>query len=407
MAEKDPVVISGGGPVAMILALALYRAGVPFIALEALHEPFIDQRAASYHPPTIEMLEALGLTDEIIPEGLKSSAYRFHDRVTGDVVVEFDLADLESEVKYPYVLQYEQYKLVRKILSLHGGKPDFDVRFSHNVTGFTQHADHVDVAVELGDGSREVIRASYLVGCDGGRSVVRKAAGIDFVGFTYPEQFIKIGTYFDFSEQNDKIVYRNYFSDPDEWCNLFKVNGEPPKPGIWRCVIPMRIGETEAEAKSPAALQARLQRFFPKDGDYEIAYANVYTVSQRVAETLNAGRVLLAGDAAHVNNPIGGMGLNGGIHDAVNLAAKLAPLWKGEAAPELLDLYTRQRHKAAVDFTQTQTIANKKQLEERDPATRKIRLDELRRIGDDRAASRAYMRRAQLIESLESAATVT
>jgi len=400
-------VISGGGPVAMILALALYRAGVPFVALETLFEPFIDQRAASYHPPTIEMLEALGLTDEIIPEGLKSSCYRFHDRVTGEVVVEFDLADLKSEVKYPYVLQYEQYKLVRKILTLHGGKPDFDVRFSHTVTGFTQHADHVEVEVALEDGASQMIRGSYLVGCDGGRSVVRKAAGIDFVGFTYPELFIKIGTYFDFSEQNDKIVYRNYFSDPDEWCNLFKVNGEPPKPGIWRCVIPMRIGETEAQAKSPAALQARLQRFFPKDSDYEIAYANVYTVSQRVAETFNAGRVLLAGDAAHVNNPIGGMGLNGGIHDAVNLAAKLARVWKGEAAPDLLDLYTRQRHKAAVDFTQTQTIANKKQLEESDPKTRKIRLDELRRIGDDRAASRQYMRRAQLIESLETAATVT
>lgn len=407
MAEKDPVVISGGGPVAMVFALALYRAGVPFIALEALHEPFIDQRAASYHPPTIEMLEALGLTDEIIPEGLKSSCYRFHDRVTGDVVVEFDLADLKSEVKYPYVLQYEQYKLVRKILSLYGDKPDFDVRFSHTVTGFTQHDDHVDVEVELGDGTSQVIRGSYLVGCDGGRSVVRKTAGIDFVGFTYPEQFIKIGTYFNFTGQNDKVVYRNYFSDPDEWCNLFKVNGEPPKPGIWRCVIPMRIGETEEDAKSPEALQARLQRFFPKSGEYEIAYANVYTVSQRVAETLNAGRVLLAGDSAHVNNPIGGMGLNGGIHDAMNLASKLAPLWKGEAGPELLDLYTRQRHKAAADFTQTQTIANKKQLEERDPATRKIRLDELRRMGDDREASRAYMRRAQLIESLETAATVT
>jgi len=407
MAEKDPVVISGGGPVAMVLALALYREGVPFVALETLDEPFIDQRAASYHPPTIEMLDALGLTDEIIPEGLKSSAYRFHDRVTRDVVVEFDLADLKDEVKYPYVLQYEQYKLVRKILSLYGDRPDFDVRFSHSVTGFTQHADHVDVEVALADGTREAIRGSYLIGCDGGHSVVRKAAGIDFVGFTYPELFIKIGTYFDFSAGNDKIVYRNYFSDPDEWCNLFKVNGEPPRPGIWRCVIPMRIGETEAEAKSPAALQARLQRFFPKSGDYEIAYANVYTVSQRLAETLNKGRVLLAGDAAHVNNPIGGMGLNGGIHDAMNLAAKLAPIWKSEAGPELLDLYTRQRHKAAADFTQAQTIANKRQLEERDPATRKIRLDELRRIGDDRAASRAYMRRAQLIDSLESAAAVT
>lgn len=407
MATRDPVVISGGGPVAMVLALALYREGVPFIALETLHEPFMDQRAASYHPPTIEMLEGLGLTDEIIPEGLKAPVYRFHDRVTREVVAEFNLANLKDELKFPYVLQYEQYKLGRKILQLHGEKPDFDIRFSHTVVGFSQYDDHVDVVVERADGSRHTLRGAYLVGCDGGRSTVRKEAGIEFVGFTYPEQFIKIGTYFDFIEQDDKVAYRNYFSDPDEWCNLFKVNGEPPKPGIWRCVIPMRVDETEEEAKSHEGIQNRLRRFFPKQGEYEIAYANVYTVSQCVAATFNKGRVLLAGDSAHVNNPIGGMGLNGGIHDAVNLASKLAPVWKGEGGTAPLDLYTRQRHKAAADFTQAQTIANKKQLEERDPATRKMRLDELRAIGDDKEKSRQYMRRAQLVESLETAAMVT
>ena len=178
-------------------------------------------------------------------------------------------------------------------------------------------------------------------------------------------------------------------------------------PGIWRCVIPMRVDETEEEAKSGDAIQDRLQRFFPKAGDYPVAYANVYTVSQCVAETFRKGRVLLAGDSAHVNNPIGGMGLNGGIHDAMNLAPKLAAVWRGESGPDLLDLYSRQRHKAATDFTQAQTIANKKQLEERDPAVRKARLDELRRTGENREAARAYMRRAQLIDSLRAAAAVT
>jgi 3-(3-hydroxy-phenyl)propionate hydroxylase len=305
------------------------------------------------------------------------------------------------------VLQFEQYKLVRKVLALYGDRPGFDVRFSHTVTGLTQHADHVAVAVALPDGARGTIRASWLVGCDGGRSTVRKEAGIDFVGFTYPEKFIKIGTYFDFLAHDGRVAIRNYFSDPGEWCNLFKVAGEPPKPPIWRFVVPMRVDETDDEAKSHDGMQARLKRFFPRDADYEIAYANIYTVSQRVAATFNKGRVLLAGDAAHVNNPIGGMGLNGGIHDAVNLAPRLAAIWKGEAGPELFDLYTRQRHKAATDFTQAQTIANKKQLEERDPAMRAKRLDELRRVGEDRAAARAYMRRAQLIDSVAAAAAVT
>jgi 3-(3-hydroxy-phenyl)propionate hydroxylase len=406
VAEKDPVIISGAGPVAMVLALALYRQGIPFIALEMLDEPFVDQRAASYHPPTIEMLEALGLADEIIPEGLQSPIYRFHDRVTRETVAEFDLGDLKDEIKYPYVLQYEQYKLVRKIMALYGDKPGFDVRFSHNVTGFTQHDDHVDVEFIAPDGTAATIRGSYVVGCDGGRSPIRKTAGIEFVGFTYPEKFIKIGTYFDFTALDDRIAIRNYFSDPGEWCNLFKVAGEPPNPHIWRFVVPMRIDETEEEAKSHDGMQARLKRFFPRDTDYDIAYANVYTVSQCVAASFNKGRALLAGDSAHLNNPIGGMGLNGGIHDAMNLASKLAPVWKGDEGAEILDRYTRQRHKASTDFTQAQTIANKKQLEETDPATRAKRLDELRQTSDDKEASKAYMRRAQLIDSVAAAAEI-
>lgn len=405
MAERDRVVIAGGGPVGMVMALALYKQGVPFIVLESLHEPFVDQRAASNHPPTVAMLGELGLADEIVPEGLKAPVFRIHDRVNGELVAEFDLADIRDELRYPFVLQYEQYKIVRKILQLHGSKPEFDVRFSHAMTGLTQHDDHIDVHVDTPDG-RQTLRAAYLIGCDGGRSTVRKSAGIGFEGFTYPELFIKIGTYFDFMAQDSRLAIRNYFSDPDEWCNLFKVNGEDGRP-IWRGVFPMRVGETEAEAKTPEALQRRLQKFFPKARDYEIAYANVYTVSQCVAATFRDGRVLLAGDSAHVNNPIGGMGLNGGIHDAMNLAGKLARVWKGEAGPELLDLYSRQRRTAAVEFTQAQTIANKKMMEERDPESRKRRFDELRRTAADRKRARDYMRRAQLIESLEVAAAVT
>ena len=405
MAETDPVIISGGGPVGMVLALALHQRGIPVKVLETLHEPFMDQRAAALHPPTVDMLDGLGLAGEIIPEGLIAPTYRFHDRVTGDVVVQFDLTDLKDELNFPFVVQYEQYKLVEKILALYGDKPGFDVQFSRTVTGFDRFDNHVDVEVEREDGSREIMRGAYLVGCDGGRSTVRKLANIDFEGFTYPENFIKIGTYFDFMEHNDDVVFRNYFSDPDEWCNLFKVRGEGNIP-IWRGVFPTRVGETVGEATTPEALQSRLQLFFPKTGDYEIAYANVYTVSQRVAATFNAGCILLAGDSAHVNNPIGGMGLNGGIHDAVNLADKLAPVWKGEAEPEMLDLYTRQRHKAATDFTQAQTIANKKMMEESDPGIRIKRFDELRQVGEDREKSRRYMRRAALIESLEDVATV-
>ena len=404
MTERDGIVIAGGGPVGMVTALGLWRRGVPVVVLEALDAPFEDQRAASLHPPTMEMLDALGLARDIIPEGLLSPAYHFRDRASQDLVAAFDLGTLAGELRYPFVVQYEQYKLVDLILGLFGGKDGFEVRFSTEVTGFTQADDHVAVTARGPDGT-ETLRCAYLIGCDGGRSTVRKLADIDFEGFTYPERFIKIGTSHDFAEGTG-YVYRNFFSDPDEWCNLFKVRGKGP-PGIWRGVFPTRLDETDAEALSPEGVEARMQKFFPKSGAYEIAYRNIYEVHQRVAATFNAGRVLLAGDAAHVNNPIGGMGLNGGIHDAMNLVEKLARVWKGEADAGLLDRYTRQRRKAAVDYTQAQTIENKRLLDERDPALRKKRLDALRRVGEDPKRSRAYMRRAALIESLESAAAVS
>lgn len=404
MTERDGIVIAGGGPVGMVTALGLWRRGVPVVVLEALDAPFEDQRAASLHPPTMEMLDALGLARDIIPEGLLSPAYHFRDRASQDLVAAFDLGTLAGELRYPFVVQYEQYKLVDLILGLFGGKDGFEVRFSTEVTGFTQADDHVAVTARGPDGTA-TLRAAYLIGCDGGRSTVRKLAEIDFEGFTYPERFIKIGTTHDFADGTG-YVFRNFFSDPDEWCNLFKVRGKGP-PGIWRGVFPTRLDETDAEALSPEGVEARMQKFFPKSGAYEIAYRNIYEVHQRVAATFNEGRVLLAGDAAHVNNPIGGMGLNGGIHDAMNLVEKLARVWKGEADAGLLDRYTRQRRKAAVDYTQAQTIENKRLLDERDPALRKKRLDALRRVGEDPKRSRAYMRRAALIESLESAAAVS
>ena len=404
--DKDRrVVIVGAGPVGMVCALALNRSGIAVTVFEQEPAPVEDQRAATIHPPTLEMLDALGVTQKILPLGLVSTTYRFHDRVNRAVVAEFDLDRMRDEFKFPYVLQYEQYKLTASIAAEYANAGDFDVRFSHCVTGLRETADGVEVAYTSPDGAGR-LAADYVIGCDGGRSTIRKLADIEFEGFTYPERFIKIATSFDFGTVNSDLVLRNYFSDPDEWCNLFKVRGKRP-PGLWRAIFPVSNDEPDEVALSPERIEARLQKFFPKAGRYHVEYVNVYPVSQRVAATFRKGRVLLAGDAAHVNNPIGGMGMNGGIHDGINLAGKLARVIKGEAGEALLDLYSRQRHHAAVKYVQAQTIANKKLMEERDPAVRAAKFDELRRIADDPVASKAYMRRAALLDSLEMASAVT
>ena len=402
---KQRVVIVGAGPVGMVCALALNRAGVPVTVFEVEPAPVEDQRAATIHPPTLEMLDGLGVTEKILPLGLVSTTYRFHDRLNRSVVAEFDLDRMRDEFKFPYVLQYEQYKLTASIAAEYANAGDFDVRFSHGVTGLTETADGVEIAYTSPDGEGR-LAAAYVIGCDGGRSTIRKLAGIDFEGFTYPDRFIKIATSFDFGTVNRDLVLRNYFSDPDEWCNLFKVRGKRP-PGLWRAIFPVGNDEPDEVALSGERIEARLQKFFPKSGRYQVEYVNVYPVSQRVAATFRKGRVLLAGDSAHVNNPIGGMGMNGGIHDGINLADKLARVIHGEADEGLLDLYSRQRRHAAVEYVQAQTIANKKLMEERDPAARAAKLDELRRIADDPVESKTYMRRAALLDSLKTAAAVT
>jgi len=401
---QSRVVVVGAGPVGMVCALALNQRGIPVTVFEQEPAPVKDQRAASIHPPTLELLDSLGITGKIIPLGLISKAYRFHDRVTHSVVAEFDLDRMRDEFKFPFVLQYEQYKLTASIAAEYANAANFDVRFAHCVTGIAPHGDGVDVEVGSQAGT-ERLRAAYVIGCDGGRSTIRRLADIAFEGFTYPEKFIKIATPFDFGTVHPDLVYRNFFSDPEEWCNLFKVRGEHPG-GLWRAIFPIQSDESEATALAADRIEERLQKFFPKSGRYDVEYVNVYGVSQRVAETFRRGRILLAGDAAHVNNPIGGMGMNGGIHDAINLAAKLSAVIKGEVGEDLLDRYDRQRRHAAVTYIQAQTIANKRLMEERDPAVRAANFDELRRSADDPEAARRYMRRASLLDSLQTANAV-
>jgi 3-(3-hydroxy-phenyl)propionate hydroxylase len=398
------VAIVGAGPVGIVCALALNRRGVPVTVFEQEAAPIKDQRAASLHPTTLDMLEEIGITSRIVDKGLVSSKYRYHDRLDGSVVAEFDLDLMRDEFRFPFVLQYEQYKLTADIFAEYANGSDFDVRFGHRVLSLSQDSTQVSLEVASPAGIT-LHQADFVIGCDGGRSTIRKLANIEFEGFRYPEKFIKIATTFDFAGVNSKLVLRNYFSDPDEWCNLFKVKGER-EPGLWRAIFPTRPDEKDEESLATDRVEARLQRFFPTSGSYEIEYVNVYSVAQCVAETFRKGRILLAGDSAHVNNPIGGMGMNGGIHDAFNLADKLAAVVHGTSGEEVLDLYSRQRRHAALAYVQAQTISNKKMMEERDPAVRAKNLDELKRTSEDPERAKAYMRRASLLESLSSAAAV-
>jgi 3-(3-hydroxy-phenyl)propionate hydroxylase len=164
--------------------------------------------------------------------------------------------------------------------------------------------------------------------------------------------------------------------------------------------VPDLPGETDEEIFNEDSVQQRLQKFFPKSGTYPIVHRNLYNVHQRVAARFSHGRVFLAGDAAHINNPIGGLGLNCGIHDAVELAGLLGKVLRGEEDEGHLALYDARRRPINVKYVQEQTIANKKRLEAKDPNARAENFAFLRRTAADAAAHRAFLLRTSLLESV-------
>ncbi len=404
MASKHPVVVIGAGPVGLCLALALAQELVPVTLLELMSDAdFLNQvpRAGSNHPSTLQFFDKIGLYERLVPRGIIAPRFQYWDRQDASIIAEFDHVHLKEDTKFPFVLQCERIKIIEEALAMAKANPLITVRMSAAFTGLEQNQDSVAVHFTNEDGEPETVTASHLVSAEGARSIARKLLELDFQGFTYPERTLNIEVAYDFTKQG--FTERNYISDPVEYSNLFHWKGPPDR---WRIHFPTDPNEDEKKLTTPNALQERLKRFLRIDGDFEICGFNLYPVHQRVAEKFRSGRVMLAGNSAHVNSPIGGMGLNSGVHDAFNLADKLARVWRGEASDAELDRYDRQRRQIAIQHTQAQTIRNKRLLAERDPAVRKHNHEELRRTAEDPVLARKFLRRASLLDSLEEAAQI-
>jgi 3-(3-hydroxy-phenyl)propionate hydroxylase len=396
--ERDRTLIVGAGPVGLVAALRLARAGIPVTVIEQAPALEHDLRASTFHPPTLEMLDELGLTAGLIERGLEVPHWQVRMHETGERAL-FDLSVIASDTRYPFRLQCEQWKLCEMALGQAREEGLFEVLFGHRLDTFEQDDDTVTATVIDPSGEPVAIEARWLVAADGSRSRVRELLDLPFEGLTYPETTILATTRFPFEEHLEGLSNVNYVWIRGGTYSLLRL------PGLWRCSLYATPEETVEEATEPGRIETKLQRIVPRDEPYDVMEIRPYRIHQRIIDHYRHGRVLFAGDAAHINSPSGGMGMNGGVHDAWNLSEKLPRVYAGESVA-LLDLYSRQRQPIAKDEILSQAHRNRTRMMQPDQSERERTLRDLQAIAGDPVRAREYLLKSSMINGLRRSAEI-
>jgi 3-(3-hydroxy-phenyl)propionate hydroxylase len=394
----ESVIVVGAGPVGLVATASLISSGIPVTLIESTSDLAQDLRASTFHPPTLDFLDKLGITKQLVDQGLICKDWQFRDRNHGTIAT-FDLTLLEGETDFPFRLQCEQWKLTKALREYIESHPDGKLITKTKAETVEQDEDKVWVNVQRNDGSKAKYTGKFLIGSDGARSVVRHAINAKFDGMTIPEIFLSLSTHFRYDKAIPDLANIAYISDPSEWLVLLRT------PSLWRVLLPTNPEHSEEFIMDKKNVEKRLQAVFPSSEPYEVVHKTAYRVHERVADKYVEGRIFLAGDAAHVNNPLGGMGMNGGIHDAINLVEKLIQVWHG-APLTTMGRYQRQRRKVAIETVQAQALRNRAILNASDPAQRATYYKELRETVADKTKHKEYVMNSSMITSLRELETV-
>ncbi|MFK7954853.1 MAG: FAD-dependent oxidoreductase [Lysobacterales bacterium] len=391
---KVDVIVVGAGPVGTVAAYVLAKQGIRVAICEAGTTHAMDLRASTFHPPTLEMLDELGVAQQIIDYGLTAPKYHFRERQSGQVI-EFDMSDIAAETRFPFRVQCEQHVMAGMLSERLEDHDLAHVLYEHRALGFEQSDEGVEAWFET-PYCVEKISARYIIGADGGNSLIRKWVGAQFSGFTYPEKFLCLSTETELADHIPNLAYVNYVADPQEWLVLLRV------PSVWRILLPASEQTPDEELLADAMKEAVFERLIGKR-DVTTSHRTIYRVHQRVVDNFSHGRAFLVGDAAHLNNPLGGLGMNSGIHDVWNLQAKIAHCLSHGHDPELFERFDRQRRTVTNAFIQAQTMQNKQLLEHGAAEGHARRFEKMQATRDDPIQRHDFLMRQSMLNSLKDA----
>lgn len=337
--DELPVAIVGAGPVGLITALGLVHHGVPVLVFEEDRVLSLDTKAGTILTRTLEVLDRYGALDPVLAAAVRIDEIGELDRATNESTGSVRTERLLEDTRWPFVINIPQHELEPLLEARLTELAPGALRMGHRLTSFTQQEDCVQLHLEGPDGPT-TFTASYLLACDGGRSVVREQLGVAVQGYTLEERAMLIDIKCDLDIENPRdYPYLAYFGDPAEWMILVR------QPHCWRFLFPLTPGTPEP---SQDELVTKARRFIGDVQNLEVLGSNIYTVHHRVADSWRSERVFLMGDAAHLITPMWALGLNTGVLDASNLPWRLAWVTRGWAEPSLLDGYEQEQSPVAI-----------------------------------------------------------